>query len=416
MKLSRFGERFSARTGIQELMDDLSAASPMDVRRCMLGGGNPAPIPEVSRIWRRRMEEILLKDDLFDRMVGSYDTPCGTQGFREAVAELLHREFGWPITWRNVAVTNGSQNASFFLFNMLCGSARSGERKRILFPLVPEYVGYADQSIEPDSFVSHRPLIRALGQHEFKYFIDLDTLSIDDSIGAICVSRPTNPTGNVLTDEEIRRLAKLAADHDIPLFIDNAYGTPFPHIIFTQAPPFWDEHTILDMSLSKIGLPGVRTGIVIAREDVVDALASANAIMNLAVGSIGQVLTEPLMRSGEILSLSNEIVRPFYARRSALAQSLFSEAFGEAVDYSIHASEGSIFLWVWFKNLSVTTFELYRRLKERGVFVIPGRFFFFGLDEPWSHADECIRVSYAQSEEQVRRGIAVIGDEARRLS
>ena len=57
----------------------------------------------------------------------------------------------------------------------------------------------------------------------------------------MCVSRPTNPTGNVLTDTEIQKLSKIAQDYDIPLFIDNAYGLPWPNIIFTdEATPYWD--------------------------------------------------------------------------------------------------------------------------------------------------------------------------------
>ncbi|EHC98434.1 Valine-pyruvate aminotransferase [Salmonella enterica subsp. enterica serovar Urbana str. R8-2977] len=53
----------------------------------------------------------------------------------------------------------------------------------------------------------------------------------------ICVSRPTNPTGNVITDEELMKLDRLANQHNIPLVIDNAYGVPFPGIIFSEARP-----------------------------------------------------------------------------------------------------------------------------------------------------------------------------------
>ncbi|ULQ61231.1 aminotransferase class I/II-fold pyridoxal phosphate-dependent enzyme [Brucepastera parasyntrophica] len=73
----------------------------------------------------------------------------------------------------------------------------------------------------------------------------------------MCVSRPTNPTGNVLTDAEIRELSALAGKYDIPLLIDNAYGMPFPNIIFPETSPgntfapYWDRHIILSMSLSK---------------------------------------------------------------------------------------------------------------------------------------------------------------------
>ena len=72
---------------------------------------------------------------------------------------------------------------------------------------------------------------------QFKYHVDFAHLEIGDDIAAICVSRPTNPTGNVITDDEVEKLEALAKRHIYPLIIDNAYGVPFPGIIFTQATP-----------------------------------------------------------------------------------------------------------------------------------------------------------------------------------
>ncbi len=84
----------------------------------------------------------------------------------------------------------------------------------------------------------------------------------------------------------------------MPLILDNAYGIPFPGIVFRDVEPFWDENVILCMSLSKIGLPAVRTGIVIAREEIVDAMTSLNAVVSLAVSSVGPVLMRELVHTG----------------------------------------------------------------------------------------------------------------------
>ena len=84
-----------------------------------------------------------------------------------------------------------------------------------------------------------------LDNRMFKYHVDFEQLKVDESIAAICASRPTNPTGNVLTDEEVRKLDKLARDNNIPLIIDNAYGTPFPNIIFEDVTPFWNDNPFL---------------------------------------------------------------------------------------------------------------------------------------------------------------------------
>ncbi len=97
----------------------------------------------------------------------------------------------------------------------------------MLFPLAPEYIGYADAGLEEDLFVSARPNIELLPEGQFKYHVDFEHLHIGEETGMICVSRPTNPTGNVITDEELLKLDALANQHGIPLVIDNAYGVPF---------------------------------------------------------------------------------------------------------------------------------------------------------------------------------------------
>jgi len=73
-----------------------------------------------------------------------------------------------------------------------------------------------------------------------------------------------------------------------------------------------------------------------------------------------------------------------------------------------------MFLWLWFKDLPITSQELYERLKERRVIVVPGHYFFPGLNEEWRHKHECIRMTYSQDEETVREGIRIIGEVVRR--
>ena len=153
---------------------------------------------------------------------------------------------------------------------MLAGATVGGGNKKILLPITPEYIGYADLGLSDHFFKAVRPKIDYIGEDLFKYRVDFDAITLSDEIAAICVSRPTNPTGNVLTDDEVTRLADMAAAHSIPLILDNAYGIPFPGIVFRDVEPFWDDNVILCMSLSKIGLPAVRTGIMIARRNYMD--------------------------------------------------------------------------------------------------------------------------------------------------
>ncbi|RTR36779.1 valine--pyruvate transaminase [Shewanella canadensis] len=408
MQFSKFGEKFNRYSGINRLMDDLNKGlrTPGAI---MLGGGNPATIPAMQDYFHQATSEMLANGDLVAAL-GNYDGPQGKNTFLKALADLLRETYGWDISEKNISLTNGSQSAFFYLFNLLAGKQLDGSHKKILLPLAPEYIGYSDAGLDDDIFVSYRPEIEQLDNRMFKYHVDFEQLEVDDSVAAICVSRPTNPTGNVLTDAEVAELDRLAQANDIPLIIDNAYGTPFPNIIFEEVTPFWNSNTILCMSLSKLGLPGVRCGIVIANEETTQALTNLNGIISLAPGGFGPAIAKHMIESGDLLRLSETVIKPFYKERAEFAVSLLQQSITDT-RFKIHKPEGAMFLWLWFDELPITTMELYDRLKARGVLIVPGEYFFFGQKEDWTHAHQCLRMNYVQDEAKMRAGIAIIAEE-----
>ncbi len=414
MRLSKLGQRMAVRSGIGQLMDDLGAALSPQGEVFMLGGGNPAHIPEVEACFRHSTTALLQDGARFERAVGEYGPPEGDREFIAALVGLLRSQFGWRIGPRNVALTNGSQLASFILFNLFAGEGDDGTRKKILFPLTPEYIGYCDVVLTPDAFAAIRPRIEMLDEHFFKYHVDFDRLDVADDVGAICVSRPTNPSGNVLTNDELARLDELARAKDVPLIVDNAYGLPFPHIVFAEAEPVWNDNTIVLMSLSKLGLPGVRTGIILASEEIVETVARVNSVMSLAPGGLGTAIVTDLVRSGEILRLGREVIAPFYERKARRAIEQLARGL-DGIDYRLHRPEGAFFLWLWLPGLPISCHQLYERLKARNVIVVSGHYFFPGLAGPWSHAKECLRISYAQNDATVARGLDRIAEEIRRV-
>ncbi|HDM8062251.1 MULTISPECIES: valine--pyruvate transaminase [Vibrio harveyi group] len=408
MQFSKFGEKFNQYSGITQLMDDLNDGlrTPGAI---MLGGGNPAAIPAMLDYFRQASEEMLASGELVAALA-NYDGPQGKDAFVKALAQLFRETYGWDISEKNISLTNGSQSGFFYLFNLLAGKQPDGSHKKVLLPIAPEYIGYGDAGIDEDIFVSYHPEIELLDNGLFKYHVDFEQLTVDDSVAAICASRPTNPTGNVLTDEEVRKLDKLARENNIPLIIDNAYGLPFPNIIFEDVEPFWNENTILCMSLSKLGLPGVRCGIVIASEEITQALTNMNGIISLAPGSVGPALANHIIGKGDLLKLSSEVIKPFYKQKSQRAVELLQEAITDE-RFRIHKPEGAIFLWLWFDELPITTMELYQRLKARGVLIVPGEYFFIGQKDEWDHAHQCLRMNYVQDDEMMQKGIAIIAEE-----
>jgi valine--pyruvate aminotransferase len=410
LKLSVFGEKFSNQSGIVELMDDLGSALNENPDMIFMGGGNPGRLQEVEAIFQQRLEAVMADPAQRHSLFGIYQSPQGDIEFRRQLAAFLRKQFGWSVTEANIGISNGSQSAFFVLYNMFAGEMPDGSRRSIHLPLAPEYLGYADIGLTEGFFTATRPTIELLDDNLFKYHVDFSNLKLDERTAAMCVSRPTNPTGNVLTDDEIEHLDALAKKQGIPLIIDGAYGLPFPNILFNDASPHWNENTILALSLSKLGLPGVRTGIIVASEEIIQAFTSVNTIVSLACGNLGPALAKELFKTGEIQSLTRDYITPFYRSRSQQTVQWFRDELGD-LPYHIHKPEGAIFLWLWFEGLPISSQALYQKLKQRGVLIVPGHNFFIGMDDDWAHKHECIRVSYAQDADTVRRGVQIIAEE-----
>lgn len=414
MQFSQFGQKLGSNAGIVQLMDDLGDALRTNPDMIFMGGGNPARIPAMEDAFAAALEQTLADPREAHQLLGVYQPPQGDADVLDALANMLANEYGWPLSRENIALSNGSQSAFFVLFNMFAGKYADGSKKCIQFPLAPEYLGYSDLGIDEEFFVASRPSIEFLPDGFFKYHVDFGQMQVTGSTGALCVSRPTNPTGNVLSDDEMQRLDELARANGVPLIVDGAYGTPFPNIIFAEVQPRWNDNTILVLSLSKLGLPGARTGIVIANPEVIRAFARANTIVNLACGNFGPALAKQLLHDKQILKLSREVVAPFYRARMEAAVAIFKRELGDLPCF-IHKPEGAIFLWLWFKDLPIGSEELYQRLKSRGVLVISGHHFFPGLKADWAHSHECIRVTYCQEPAVVEAGARIIADEVRKL-
>ncbi len=434
MKFSKFGQKFTQPTGISQLMDDLGDALKSDQPVNMLGGGNPAKIEAVNELFLATYRALGNDNDSGEanttsiNSMANYSNPQGDAAFIDALVGFFNRHYDWNLSADNIALTNGSQNAFFYLFNLFGGAFVNEKNesvdKSILLPLAPEYIGYSDVHIDGQHFLSVLPHIDEVTHNGedgfFKYRVDFDALEslpalIEGRIGAICCSRPTNPTGNVLTDDEMARLAEIAKRYDVPLIIDNAYGMPFPNIIYSDAHLNWDNNTILCFSLSKIGLPGVRTGIIVAAPEVIAAVSSMNAVVNLAPTRFGAAIATPLVNDDRIKQLSDDTIKPFYQQQATTAVRLLKEALGE-YPLVIHKPEGAIFLWLWFKDLPITTVELYEILKEKGTLIVPSKYFFPGVDvDNYQHAHECIRMSIAADEQTLIDGIKMIGEVVRGL-
>ena len=161
------------------------------------------------------------------------------------------------------------------------------------------------------------------------------------------------------------------------------------------------------------GLPGSRCGIIIANEKIITAITNMNGIISLAPGGIGPAMMCEMIKRNDLLRLSETVIKPFYYQRVQETIAIIRRYLPEN-RCLIHKPEGAIFLWLWFKDLPITTEQLYQRLKARGVLMVPGHNFFPGLDKPWPHTHQCMRMNYVPEPEKIEAGVKILAEEIER--
>lgn len=299
---SLFAQRLASGSGIVDLMADLGEALNVNPSMLFLGGGNPARIPEFEALMAQELKQLAGDEEAVHRLLGVYQSPQGSEALISELSAFF-QGLAWPVTEQNICLSSGSQSAFFMLFNLLAGPEAHAEGKKILLPMLPEYLGYAQQGLAEHMFEACAPLIEEQPGQRFSYHCDFEAvesrLAVGD-IAALCVSRPTNPSGNVHSVQTMECLGRLADKYQIPLIVDAAYGDPFPGVVYDAEPIAWKPNRIFVLSLSKLGLPGVRTGIVVADTSLIEKLSAINTVLSLANGNLGPALFESLLKAKKI--------------------------------------------------------------------------------------------------------------------
>ncbi|ACA98247.1 MULTISPECIES: valine--pyruvate transaminase [Cyanophyceae] len=401
--LSKFGTQMSRLTGVRAIMKDiidtLKAGAGQDFIN--LSAGNPVIIPEVEQLWRDCTNDLLNSPE-YGEVVCRYGSSQGYEPLIEAIATDFNQRYGLNLTGENILITPGSQSLYFLAANAFGGYDHVGQLKSIILPLSPDYTGYGGVSLYPEAIRAFKPSLDIdQVNHRFKYRPDFSQLNIDENTGCVIFSRPCNPTGNVLSDEEAEKIADLAAVHDVPVFIDSAYAPPFPALNFTEMKPLFGGNVIHCLSLSKAGLPGERVGIAIGEPRFIGVLQAFLTNACIHSSRYGQAIAARAIQSGALANIAETVIRPYYQNKIQILEAALDRAMPKDVPWYLHRGEGAIFAWLWFDELPMTDWELYQELKAVGVIAVPGSPFFPGLREDWPHKQQCLRISLTATDSEI---------------
>lgn len=405
--LTKIGAQMSNLTGVRAIMKDiietLKASAGQELIN--LSAGNPLILPEVEQLWRDYTAELLASSE-YGEVVCRYGSSQGYAPLIEAIAKDFNQRYGLNLTERNILITPGSQSLYFYAANAFGGYTSNGELKQIVLPLSPDYTGYGGVCLFPEALLAYKPTLDIdASNHKFKYRPDFSQLSVTDNTGCIIFSRPCNPTGNVMTEDEVKKIAALAAGYDVPVLIDSAYAPPFPALNFTDMQPVFGNNIIHCMSLSKAGLPGERIGIAIGDEQWIQVLECFQTNLCIHPSRYGQAIASRAINSGSLAQIAETVIRPFYQEKFTVLEDTLNAAMPKDLPWFLHRGEGAIFAWLWLKDLPITDWEFYQELKKVGVIVVPGSTFFPGLKEEWQHKHQCLRISLTGSNEEITLGM-----------
>ncbi|TVP62401.1 MAG: valine--pyruvate transaminase [Nodularia sp. (in: Bacteria)] len=415
--LTKIGAQMSNLTGVRAIMKDiietLTAGAGQEFIN--LSAGNPLILPEVEQLWRDCTAELLAGSE-YGEVVCRYGSSQGYAPLIEAIANDFNKRYGLNLSDRNILITPGSQSLYFYAANAFGGYTNQGQLKQIVLPLSPDYTGYGGVCLEQDALIAYKPTLDIdAAAHRFKYRPDFSQLSITESTGCVLFSRPCNPTGNVLSDDEVKKIAALAAPFNVPVLIDSAYAPPFPALNFTEMTPVFGENILHCMSLSKVGLPGERIGVAIGDQGIIQALECFQTNLCIHPSRYGQAIAAIAINSGALGQIAEEVIRPFYQKKFTVLEDTLDTTMPKDLPWFLHRGEGAIFAWLWLQDLPMTDWEFYQELKQVGVIVVPGSGFFPGLREEWLHKHQCLRISLTGSDEEIVTGMQRLAQVAERV-
>ena len=299
-----------------------------------------------------------------------------TQGIAPLLQALQQQvDHEWDHEDRQVAITSGTSGG--LLLAMLAmvdpgDEVIAFDPYFVMYPALVEMVG--GRCVLVDTYP------------DFRIDIDRVRAAISPRTKMILLNSPANPTGAVASDSEVRGLAELAADHGIALLSDEIYRL-FSYDCSSVSPANFNPQTIVIDGFSKShAMTGWRVGYVHGPAEIVQAM--------LKIQQYSFVCAPQPAQWGALEAHAVDMRGPLeeYHRRRDLLLDGLDSAFQMT-------NPGGAF-YAFPRAPWGTGTEFVTRAIACNVLVIPGSVF--------SQQDTHFRISYAASEETIRRGIDVL--------
>lgn len=189
-----------------------------------------------------------------------YSPPAGLPEFRQAIADFTGRSYNINISPNEVVVVPGAKPVIFYTIMML---ASAGDEVLLPDPGFPTY-----ESVT--RFAGATPVPLTLHEEtNFRFSIDDLKAKITPRTRLLIINSPHNPTGGMLTDQDLAEIADLAVKHNFWVFSDEIYSRlsyDAPHLSLLNFPHLRDRLVVLDGFSKSYAMTGWRLGYGILPE------------------------------------------------------------------------------------------------------------------------------------------------------
>lgn len=322
-----------------------------------------------------------------DNGLTKYASNSGVQELREAVADKVSKSNNINVTADNIMITFGAGQA---LMSSMQSIMDIDDEILIPDPCFPNYVGYAQ-------LAGLRPvMVNTFEKDKFHIKAEEIEKSITAKTKALLLNSPSNPTGAVLSKEELEEIAEVVKKHNLIVISDEPYETILyddkQHYSIASFPGMFEKVITVNSFSKTYAMTGWRVGYAVAPENIVVSMTKLQESLTSSVTTFAQYgALEALKGSQKSVST----MRKDYEKR----RNLLVKGLNEIKGFSCIMPEGAFYAFPNIKGTGLSSFELAKKLVEDvQVVTTPGSAF-------GDCGEGYLRISYASDEATLQEGI-----------
>ena len=317
-----------------------------------------------------------------------YGPAAGDLDLRKAIAKKLQIQNNYNVEFENVMVTNGAKQAIFNLFQILINDG-----DEVIIP-APYWLSYPQMV----RLAGGKPIfLNSSAEDGFKINIQDLKSKISSKTKFIIINTPNNPTGRVMSKEELLQIADIARENkNINILSDEIYELilkkEFQHLSLASLADDLKERIFIINGFAKgWAMTGWRVGYLVGQKDVIKA---SSALQSQSTSNVCSFVQRGAL---EALKINQEFFLKINMHYD-LRREILYKGLKNIEGLSIYPPNGAFYAFPRLPDNSMTSVDFCKRiLDDYGLVVVPGK--------PFGD-DKCFRMSCASSKEKIIDGLS----------